>query len=345
MQSLVKYELGVGNMELRDMPEPEVGPGEVKIAVHGCGICGSDLHIFHQTIQIPMAPPVITGHEFSGTIIDVGEGVENFLNGDRVTVEPSAVICGQCRYCRTESYNLCPNRRVIGYRWNGGFAPFAVVPTRTLHKLPDNVSFEAGALTEPLACCVHGVIEQTQISAGDFVAITGPGPIGLLALMVARAEGGIVCICGTSRDLHRLEKAKELGAAHTINVDEQDAGEEVQKLTSGYGADVVLEASGFPAAGSLALQLVRKQGKMTQMGLYPGPIEIDFAQIAYKEIQVTGFLAQKRSAWERALIMMEHGLIDPGQVISHSMPLADWEEAFSMFERKETLKIVLKPEE
>ncbi|MDA0840554.1 MAG: zinc-binding dehydrogenase [Planctomycetota bacterium] len=343
MQALVKYALGHGNMEIRDMPEPGPAPGQVKIAVHGCGICGSDLHVFHQTIGIPMAPPVITGHEFSGTIVELGEGVESFGVGDRVTVEPSASICGRCRYCRQENYNLCPDRRVIGYRWDGGFAPYVVVPTRTLHRLPANVTFESGALTEPLACCVHGVIERTQISAGDFVAITGPGSIGLLALMVAKAEGGIVCMLGTGNDGHRLQKARELGAAYTINVDEQDATREIAKLTGGYGADVVLEASGAAPAGRMALEIVRKQGKFTQMGLYPGPIEIDFSQIAYREISVTGFMAQKRSAWKRAIKLMEHGLIDPGKIISHCLPLADWQHAFGMFERKESLKILLQP--
>jgi L-iditol 2-dehydrogenase len=161
--------------------------------------------------------------------------------------------------------------------------------------------------------------------------------------MVAKAEGGIVCVLGTKDDEHRLEKARELGAEYTINVDEQDVLQEIGKLTGGYGADVVLEASGAPPAGRLALDIVRKQGKLTQMGLYPGPIEIDFSKIAYKEISVTGFLAQKRSAWKRAIKLMEYGLIDPGKIISHCLPITDWQDAFGMFERKESLKILLQP--
>ncbi|MBI2194601.1 MAG: zinc-binding dehydrogenase [Planctomycetes bacterium] len=343
MQALVKYQLGEGNMELREMPEPAAGPGQIKIAVQAAGICGSDLHIYHQSIKIPIVPPVVTGHELSGRVVEVGEGVDDVRVGDRVTAEPSAVICGKCRYCRIESYNLCPQRRVVGYSWNGGFAPYCVVPRRCIHRLPENISFEAGALTEPLACCVHAIIEMTHVAAGDFVAITGPGPIGLLALMVAKAEGGIVCLCGTSRDRARLARARELGADYTVNIDEEDAGSRVRSLTDGYGADVVLEASGFPGGGRLGLDLVRKQGKFTQMGLYPGPFEIDFVQIAYKELQVTGFLAQKRSAWERALRLMAYGRVDPRSVISHEMPLAEWRPAFEMFERKESLKVVLKP--
>lgn len=343
MQALVKYQLGDGFMEIRDMPEPEAGPGQVKIAVQAAGICGSDLHIYHQSIKIPIVPPVITGHELSGRVVAVGEGVEDVRVGDRVTAEPSAVICGRCRYCRIESYNLCPQRRVVGYSWNGGFAPYCVVPRRCIHRLPDNVGFEAGALTEPLACCVHAIIEMTQVAAGDFVAITGPGPIGLLALLVAKAEGGIVCLCGTAKDQLRLEQARKLGADYIVNIDEEDPISRVRSLTEGYGADVVLEASGFAGGGRLALELVRKQGKFTQMGLYPSPFEIDFVQIAYKELQVTGFLAQKRSAWERALRLMAYGRVDPRAVVSHEFPLWEWRRAFELFERKEGLKVLMRP--
>jgi L-iditol 2-dehydrogenase len=342
MRGVVKYARGDGYVDLRDVEEIPPAPNQVKIEVKASGICGSDLHIFHDKIKIPIRPPVVIGHEFSGVVVDKGAKVGDEIKiGDRVTGEPSIEICGKCRYCRSEYYNLCSDRKVLGYWFNGCFTRYCNVTF--VHKLPDNVSFEAGAMTELLACCVHGVIEQTGVSAGDFVAITGPGPVGLFAAQVALAEGGVVMVCGTSADQHRLKLAEELGVHHVLNIDEDDSVKRVKELTEGYGADVVLECSGFPAAARMALDLVRKQGKYTQMGLFGGPIEIDFEKIAFKEIQVTGFVSQRRPAWKRALSLMGRGVIQGEKLISHRFPLDEWRDAFDLFERREGLKLVLIP--
>ncbi len=205
------------------------------------------------------------------------------------------------------------------------------------------MDFILGTLTEPLACCVHGIIEQTKISAGDFVAITGPGTIGLLSLQLAKAEGGIVAVCGTSVDANRLKRAEELGAALTIDVEKEDAVEAMKAHTNGYGADVVLECSGAGPAARLGLELVRKRGKYTQMGLFGNPINIDFERIAFKELQVTGFISQKRTAWERALKLMEHGMVSTKTLITHEMPISEWQRAFDLFESREGLKLILRP--
>ena len=189
MKALVKYATGVGNMEIREVPEPSPGFGEVKIEVKATGICGSDLHTYHGNIGIPMKLPVVTGHEFAGVVVEVGEGVEGIEVGERVTAETTFSTCGRCIHCLTGSYNLCLQRRGIGYWLNGAFAKYTVVPAIRVHKLPDNVDFIGGALSEPLACVVHGAMELTGVSAGDVVLVTGPGAIGLLTMQVAKAEG------------------------------------------------------------------------------------------------------------------------------------------------------------
>jgi L-iditol 2-dehydrogenase len=343
MRGVVKYARGDGFVDLRDMEDTPPGANQVKVEVKASGICGSDIHIYHGAIRIPIRPPVIIGHEFSGVVVEKGDGVGTEINvGDRVTGEPSIETCGRCRYCRSEYYNLCSDRKVLGYWYNGCFARYCNVTF--VHKLPDNVSFEAGAMTEPVACCVHGVIEQTGISAGDFVVITGPGPVGLLAAQVALAEGGTVMVCGMSVDEHRLKLAEELGVHYTLNIEQYDAMKRVQELTEGYGADVVLECAGAPAAARLALDLVRKRGKYTQMGLFGRPIEIDFEKIAFKEVHVTGFLSQRRPAWKRALTLMGRGVIRTEKLISHRFPLDEWKKAFDLFERKEGTKFILIPE-
>jgi L-iditol 2-dehydrogenase len=213
-----------------------------------------------------------------------------------------------------------------------------------IHKLPDNVSFNAGACTELIACCLPGVTEQTGISAGDLVVVTGPGPVGLFTALIAMAEGGIVMVCGKSSDKSRLELARELGIPYTVNIDEEDALERVQGLSNGYGADVVLECSGAGPAVSMGLDMVRKRGKFTQVGLFGRPIEVNFEAIAFKEIDVHGTVSQSTFAWRRSLKLMELGLIPADRLISHEYPLEDWQKAFDMAENQEGMKIVLIPE-
>jgi len=341
MKGLVKYARGEGNMEVREVEERALAPDEVRIRVEATGICGSDIHIYRDAIKIPIRVPVVLGHELSGTVVEIGPEVERIRLDERVTAMPSVRVCGVCRYCRTESYNLCIRRESMGYWHDGSFAETCVVPARCALPLPENVDFRAGALAEPLACAVHAVTELTGVSAGDLVAIVGPGVIGLLCLQVVKAEGGIAMVCGLSRDERRLELAHTLGADCIVDVEEEDAAEEVRAPSEGYGADIVFECSGTPGGAALALNLVRKQGKYTQVGLFGRPIRMDLEQVAFKELVFTGSLGQKPSAWRRALRLMEMGKVDTASLISHEIPLADWREAFELFERQEGVKLLL----
>jgi L-iditol 2-dehydrogenase len=344
MKAVVKVKEGKGNIELREMPEPTPGPMEVRVRVTAAGICGSDIHIWDSDIQIPMKPPVIVGHEFSGIIDQVGSGVETYKPGDRVTSETAAIVCGTCRFCRSGNYNLCHHRRGIGYWVNGAFARYCVVPVRRLHRLPDNVDLISAALCEPLACCVHGVNELTNIAAGDVVVLTGPGPIGLLAMQCAKAEGGYLIVCGTSADKARLDLAQQLGADRVVDIQQEDIKTIVGELTGGLGADVVLECSGAAAAASFGLDIVCKGGKYTQIGLFGRPIQIDFEKIAYKEITVKGSFSQKWTAWTKALQFLQQGKVITKPIISDVLPLDLWQEGFEKHRNKTGLKIVLKPE-
>ena len=206
------------------MAEPVPGPGEVLVEVEAAGICGSDLHVYGDEIAIPIRVPVVVGHEFSGVVAAVGDKVESVAPGMRVTALPSVRICGECRYCRSGAINLCLRRESMGYWHDGSFAPLCVAPERCIRELPTNVGFRAAALSEPLACAVHAVVELTRVSAGDLVAVVGPGSIGLLCLQVALAEGGRAVVLGRREDRKRLELALRLGAERVVVVEGEDAG-------------------------------------------------------------------------------------------------------------------------
>lgn len=342
MDGVVKYARGSGFVEMRSLEEKPPEANQVKVKVEATGICGSDLHVYHDTINYRINTPVVMGHEFSGVVVEKGAQVGNAIQvGDRVTGEPSVYICGHCDFCLNEHYNMCPERRVMGYWHDGCFAPYC--NATFVHKLPDNVSFEAGALTELLACCVHSVIEQGGVTAGDFVAVTGPGPVGLFAALVAKAEGGTVMLCGMSADAKRMKLAEELGIDYTVDIQAHDPVQRVKELTNGYGADMVVECAGVAPAIDLALDLVRKRGRFSQMGLPGKPVEVDFEKVAYKELQVSGGVGQRRPAWIRALKLMQQGLIDNERLISHQLPLSEWEKAFGMVEKQEGIKLLLRP--
>ena len=343
MIGLCKTAAGVGHLELCEFPRPEAGDADVLIRVEAAGICGSDLHILNWDTKVAMKPPVIIGHEFSGTIAAAGRGVKGLRAGDRVTAEPTYSVCGWCRYCRSGFYNLCAERQVLGFAVNGAFAELVRVPASRVHSLPDSVSFRAAAMTEPLACCVHGLYELTGLTADEVAVVSGPGTIGLLCLQVLKAAGVRVILVGTEVDARRLELGRELGADHTIDLGEASALDKVLTLTDGNGADLVVECSGAAAAADLGLQLVRKRGKYTQMGMFGKPVSLDFERIAYKEIQVVGSFAQKWSAWKRALSLMGRQRVRLEPLVSDVLPLADWEAGFDRFSRKLGLKVILTP--
>jgi len=343
MKAVVKYAHGPGNVELRDVPEPSPGPDEVKIEVKAAGICGSDIHIYYGDIKLLMKPPVIMGHEFSGVVAEVGSSVSEWRPGDRVTSETAAEVCGKCVPCRTGNYNVCAEKHIVGYWFNGAFTKYCVVPSRLVHRLPDNVSFLSGALCEPLACCVNGVTEKTVISPRDVAVVAGPGAIGLLSLQLAKAEGAIVILCGMELDGKRLELGSKLGADVTVNIEKQDPWKVVSEMTGGAGADVFIECSGSPGAVRVGFNLLRRGGRYTQIGLTGRSFELDFDTVAYKELIVRGSLGQRWISWRRALKLLADGLVKAEPLISDILPLTEWKTGFTKVERKEGLKAILTP--
>ena len=341
MLAVVKAARGEGNVALREMPIPAPGSGEILLAVRAAGICGTDLHIYHD--EYPTQPPVILGHELAGEVAAIGDGVTRVAPGDRITTETYFHLCGTCRFCRGGQPNLCPERRSIGSAVNGGFAPFVVVPERNVHRLPDGLSLREAALTEPIACVVHGALELPKVSAGDVAIVAGPGAIGLLTLQVARAAGAAVIVLGTAADRRRLALANDLGAARVIDISEEDPAPIVSGLTGGWGADIVFECSGAGPAALDLLRYVRRGGQYAQIGLFGKPVAWDLDTVCMKELRVTGSNASVPSAWRTALRLLADGSVRTGPLISDVYPLTGWADAFARFEAREGVKLLLEP--
>ena len=342
MKALVKTAKGPGRMEILDIEEPRTGPGQVKVKVVRAGICGTDVHIasgefFHYL------PPLALGHEFAGTVAEVGEGVEGIAVGDRVTAEPTKSTCGTCLHCRSGAYNRCDKRDIAGVVSHGAFTDYVVTRAASVHKLPDSVSFTAAALTEPLAVCVHGVTEQCSLREGDLVLICGPGPIGLTCLQVARAFGARVVVAGTLGDVHRLSLAERLGAERTAMVEGEALRDFVADSTEGCGFDMAIEAAGAPAAFRTCLEFIRKGGQILQIGIPGRPVEVVMDQVAWKEVRIVGTFGQKDTAWRTAIRLMAEKRVDMEALVSDIVPLSEWESGFRLAGEGAGVKVLLDP--
>lgn len=341
MKALMKTAAGVGNLEIRDLPEPSAGPGQVVIEVVKTGICGTDIHI--QRGEYNCAPPLVLGHEVVGRIAEVGPGVTGLNRGDRVVTETYFHTCGRCRACLEGRINLCPERRSIGTHVNGGFTRYLLVPAVKIHRLPDTIDDTSAALAEPLACCVHGVLELAGVTSGDIVVMSGPGAIGLLCLQVAKAAGGTVIAVGTAADEGRLELARTLGADHVVVAGRDDVSQFVADLTDGLGADLTIEAAGSRPSVNQCLTLLRRGGTFCQIGLFGAPITIDYDIIPLHEIRLVGSFAHLPSSWRRGLRLLAEGQVNTAPLVTSERPITEWQAAFEAFSTRQECKMLLTP--
>jgi len=339
MRSLAKMAPGEGNVVLREIDVPTVADDEVLVSVKHVGICGSDLHIFHDTH--PNHPPVTLGHEFSGVIAEVGARVRGWAPGDRVVSELHGGACGRCRLCKTGNFFACPYKRPIGWWTNGAYADYIAVPAWLLHRVPDELSLLHATLTEPLAVCMN-VFQRAPIEPMSFVAVVGPGPIGLLAALAAKASGaGAVAVIGRDSSSKRLELALELGLDYVINTSHQDLESEVQRLTDGLGADLVVEAGGSEGAVQDAIKAARKLGSVAALGVSSGYFRFPWNDALFKALNMVFSFSANYLAFEQALRLLGSKRIPADRFLSGRLPLERWQEAFTMLERREALKLTL----
>ena len=343
MKALVKYENGLGKMEIREVPVPEPEYNEVLIKVKAVGICGTDLKIYDD--KFTSYPPVIVGHEFAGEVVKLGEGVKSAKIGDRVVSEQHTKTCGVCEYCLTGKRHLCPEKRAPGYGIDGAFAQYIKIPESLLHMIPDGVSYEEAALVEPMAIAAYGILDKTKIHPEDTVVILGCGAIAILALQMIKAQGASkVIMTGIDVDeKKRFNIAKGFGADVVINSQREDPVKVVLNETNKMGVDVVIDLSGAPQAILQGFDMLKKDGRFCAIGLPNGEVAVPWMKLALKASTIYFSYTPNYISWERCLSMICKGKVKLKQFTEDIYALDKWEDAFNRARSGEALKVIIKP--
>ncbi|MBZ5621511.1 MAG: galactitol-1-phosphate 5-dehydrogenase [Acidobacteriia bacterium] len=333
------------DLEMVQMPVPEIGPDDVLVRVRACGICGSDVHGLDGATGRRI-PPLVMGHEAAGEVAQTGARVHDMRPGDRVTFD-STIYCGQCFFCASGDINLCDNRQVLGvspgeYRRHGAFAEYVAVPRRIMYRLPESLSYEQAALIEAVSVAVHAV-NLTPLRMGASAVVVGSGMIGLLAVQALRAAGATHVVAVDVED-SRLALARQLGATEIVNSKTDQAEAAIRDLTEGRGADVAIECVGAPDPVGTAIHSVRKGGAVTLVGNVTPKVELPLQVVVSRQIRVQGSCASC-GEYPAAINLMATGAIQVGPLISAVAPLGEGRAWFDRLYRREPnlMKVILRP--
>ncbi len=340
MRALIKTKPAPG-LDLREVPRPEAGPGQVVVRVKATSLCGTDHHIYRwdEWAQSRVRPPRIIGHELCGEVVEAGPGVAAVAVGDYVAAE-SHITCGLCFQCRTGNAHVCKNYRILGIDEDGSYAEYVRLPERVLWKTARDISPELACVQEPLGNAVHAALVEDI--TGESVLITGCGPTGLFAVAVARTAGAGTIIASDISD-YRLGLAKQLGADHTLNPNRDDM-DVIARVTGGEGVDAALEMSGSPSAIHVCFRNVKNGGRVTLFGIPEGQVSFDMTnEIIFKGIRVYGITGRRLfQTWYRLAGLFKAGL-DIKPVITHTLPLERFAEGFELVGKGQCGKVVLIP--
>ncbi|MBT6134902.1 MAG: L-threonine 3-dehydrogenase [Kordiimonadaceae bacterium] len=338
MKSLVKAKAEVG-LWLEDIEIPVIGHNDVLVKIKKTAICGTDIHIFNwdewaqKTIPIPMT----VGHEFAGKIVEIGSEVRGINIGDRVSAE-GHITCGFCRKCRAGERHLCRNSLGVGVNRPGAFAEFISVPACNICLLPDTISDDLGAMLDPLGNAAHTALEFDLV--GEDVLITGAGPIGIMAVAIAKHVGARHVVI-TDVNNTRLDLAKKMGATRAVNVKNQNLQDVMEDLRMTEGFDVGLEMSGNAEAFSDMLEIMNHGGKIAMLGIIPAGTAINWDHIIFKGLEIKGIYGRKMfETWYKMIAMLESGL-DLSPVLTHHFAVNDYAEAFEIMRSGNSGKIIL----
>ena len=331
--------LGNKTFAVADLPTPHAGPGELVLRNQVCGVCGTDVHIYHgEPGSADVNPPVVLGHEYSGEVVEVGEGVTGFAVGDHVTVDPN-IYCGHCAYCQNGKKQLCPSMEAIGVTRDGGFAQYSLIPAAQAFKLEPTVPWEAAAMAEPLACCLHG-IDLAGIQVGDKVCVVGGGAIGLLMVQLAKLSGASQIVLSEPNEKRR-QVGLQLGANAALDPTRPDDQEAFAQVLGG-GANVVIECVGNVPAVKSAFQFA---GKGATVLLFSVPkvdatFDLPLFDVYKKELTIKGSFVNP-DTHARAVALINSGKVDFDPIITHRFPLDQLPEAIAMQMSDASIKVVV----
>lgn len=338
MKALVKAKAERG-IWMEDVEAPQVGHNDVLIKVHRTAICGTDIHIYQwndwakNTIPVPLA----IGHEFSGEVVDLGVEARGLEIGDRVSAE-GHITCGVCRNCRAGRRHLCMNTSGVGVNRAGAFAEYLSVPAFNVFKLPDTISNDMAAILDPLGNATHTTLSFDLV--GEDVLITGAGPIGIMAVAIARYAGARHIVITDIND-YRLDLAKKMGASRTLNVMQESLDDTMRDLGMEEGFDVGMEMSGNPDAFRDMLRTMHHGGKIAFLGIPPSEMSIDLNEVIFKGLELKGVYGREMfETWYKMSSMLQSGLnIDP--VITHHFDIGEFQPAFDLMESGQSGKVIL----
>jgi len=343
MQAVVKAKAAPG-IELREVPVPAAGPGEVLVRVQTASVCGTDLHIYEWNpwAKGRIHPPLIPGHEFAGVVAALGKGVSTVREGDLVSAEMH-VACGKCLQCRTGLAHVCQHVRILGVDADGAFAGYAVIPESNIWKLSPSIPHDYASLLDPLGNAVHTVLAGPI--AARTVAVTGCGAIGLFSIAVAKACGA-ARVFATETNALRRKVAVEMGAELALDPTTEPVEKRILEATGGTGVDVLLEMSGHPEATRLGFALLRTGGRASLLGIPSRPFELDFARdIIFKGATVQGINGRKMfETWFQMEALLATGRLNLEPVITHRLKLSEFEKAMELLQSGEAIKVVMRPE-
>ena len=335
-----------GEVRVEERPEPELlVRDDAIVRVEATGVCGSDLHLYHGRVAIE--PGFTLGHEFVGTVVAAGEGVTRVAEGDRV-LGCFCSACGECFFCRRGDFHKCDEGRVFGHgktlgSLQGAQAERVLVPHAdlTLRKVPEGMTDDSALFAGDVMGTGWHAVDQAGIRPGDSAAVLGLGPVGLCAVQAAKAAGAAKVIAIDSVE-DRLAMAERFGA-QAVHLTEDDPRAAVKQATEGRGVDAAIDAVGHPDALELAARVTRKAGTVAVIGVYAERIEVHMGIVWIKSLTVKAGQANVIGHVDRVLAMMSAGVLDPTPLVTHHMPLADAEEAYAVYDRREALKIVMAP--
>lgn len=321
-------------LRIEDVPVPEIGPGEVLVKVAACGVCHTDLHYLDHGVPTFKKPPMILGHEPSGTITKIGAGVEGFKEGDPVLL-PAVLSCGTCFFCRTGRENICQSMVMFGNNVDGAYAEYVKAPAKDIFHLPPEVPLlEGSIIADAISTPYHAVKNRAQVRPGDSVVIYGCGGVGINAVQVAAAAGGIVIAVDIVPQ--KLEWAKKLGASAVINPNEvEKVPKSVRALTGGAGADVAIECIGNPKTMEAAFATLRKGGRLVVVGYTDQAVSLPASKIMYFEQEVMGSLGCRPVDYPRIIELARIGKIRVKELVTHRFPLERINDAFDLMRKGE----------